>query len=174
LAGPGRDDRADIGTCGPSTAVSGRSASASTPSTHGAHGYLLPASSPISNKRTDGYGAARERMRFPLEIARAVRARWCRKGTPLGARITGQRLGRGRLTRMTRSSSPRSKPRPDHVCISSGGITRYAPTAVANMNVQFAEGVKAEAGIATGRADHHPAGRDDRLPKAKVDGALAR
>ena len=43
---------------------------------HAAHGYLLHSFvSPISNKRTDGYGGSlAARMRFPLEIARAVRA----------------------------------------------------------------------------------------------------
>ena len=45
---------------------------------HGAHGYLLHNfASPISNKRTDEYGGSLEnRMRFPLEVARAVREAW--------------------------------------------------------------------------------------------------
>src|SRR5207237_374498 len=43
---------------------------------HGAHGYLLHSFlSPISNKRRDEYGGAlTARMRFPLEVAKAVRA----------------------------------------------------------------------------------------------------
>lgn len=43
---------------------------------HGAHGYLLHSFvSPVSNQRTDAYGGTPEnRMRFPLEVARAVRA----------------------------------------------------------------------------------------------------
>ena len=43
---------------------------------HMAHGYLAHGfMSPISNKRTDQYGGSFEnRMRFPLSIARAVRA----------------------------------------------------------------------------------------------------
>ncbi|MFS3129469.1 NADH:flavin oxidoreductase/NADH oxidase [Nocardioides sp. Bht2] len=43
---------------------------------HGGHGYLLHAfQSPISNQRTDGYGGNAEgRMRYPLEVVRAVRA----------------------------------------------------------------------------------------------------
>jgi 2,4-dienoyl-CoA reductase-like NADH-dependent reductase (Old Yellow Enzyme family) len=43
---------------------------------HGAHGYLLHEFlSPLSNKRTDEYGGTLEnRVRFPLEVVRAVRA----------------------------------------------------------------------------------------------------
>lgn len=45
---------------------------------HGAHGYLLAQFlSPVSNKRNDRYGGDRAgRMRFPLAVARAVRANW--------------------------------------------------------------------------------------------------
>jgi 2,4-dienoyl-CoA reductase-like NADH-dependent reductase (Old Yellow Enzyme family) len=45
---------------------------------HGAHGYLLHTfCSPLSNLRTDEYGGPLEkRMRFPLEVARAVREAW--------------------------------------------------------------------------------------------------
>ena len=45
---------------------------------HGAHGYLIHSFySPISNRRTDGFGGTRDkRMRFPLLVAEAVRAAW--------------------------------------------------------------------------------------------------
>lgn len=45
---------------------------------HCAHGYLLHAFlSPLSNRREDGYGGSLEnRMRLPLEVARAVREIW--------------------------------------------------------------------------------------------------
>ena len=45
---------------------------------HGAHGYLLASFlSPVSNTRNDQYGGDRAgRMRFPLEVTRAVRAAW--------------------------------------------------------------------------------------------------
>lgn len=45
---------------------------------HGAHGYLINQFlSPLANQRTDGYGGSREnRMRFALEVSRAVRAVW--------------------------------------------------------------------------------------------------
>jgi 2,4-dienoyl-CoA reductase-like NADH-dependent reductase (Old Yellow Enzyme family) len=45
---------------------------------HGAHGYLIHQFlSPVSNRRTDGYGGSLEgRMRFALEVVDAVRAVW--------------------------------------------------------------------------------------------------
>src|SRR5205085_6968926 len=45
---------------------------------HFAHGYLISSFiSPLTNQRTDEYGGSLEnRMRFPLEIFRAVRAAW--------------------------------------------------------------------------------------------------
>ena len=45
---------------------------------HGAHGYLLHSFlSPLTNPRVDKYGGSLEnRMRFPLEVAAAVRAAW--------------------------------------------------------------------------------------------------
>ena len=57
---------------------------------HGAHGYLLHSFvSPISNRRSDGYGGSLgARMRYPLEVAQAVRA-VTPKRMPLCARITG-------------------------------------------------------------------------------------
>jgi 2,4-dienoyl-CoA reductase-like NADH-dependent reductase (Old Yellow Enzyme family) len=45
---------------------------------HGAHGYIVQQFlSPITNKRTDGYGGdIQGRMRFALELIEAVRAAW--------------------------------------------------------------------------------------------------
>ena len=53
-----------------------------------AHGYLMHSfMSPISNKRTDEFGGSLEnRLRFPLQVAKAVRA-VVPKDIPLGARI---------------------------------------------------------------------------------------
>jgi NADPH2 dehydrogenase len=120
---------------------------------HGAHGYLLHSFvSPISNQRTDGYGGSSEaRMRFPLEVAKAVRA-VMPKGMPLGARMTGSDWVEGGLTPDDAVVFAKALKAAglDYVCISSGGITAETrPTMVANMNVAFAEKVKREAGIAT-------------------------
>ena len=56
---------------------------------HAAHGYLLGSfTSPLSNRRTDAYGGSLEgRMRYPREVARAVRAAWPEK-KPLFVRIS--------------------------------------------------------------------------------------
>jgi len=120
---------------------------------HGAHGYLLHRFvSPISNRRSDGYGGSlAARMRFPLEIAQAVRAAMP-KGMPLGARITGNDWSEGGLTPDDAVAFARALKEAglDFVCISSGGISAETrPTLVANTNVEFAEKVKREAGIAT-------------------------
>ena len=56
---------------------------------HMAHGYLLSSFlSPFSNQRNDEYGGSREnRMRYPLEVFRAVRETWPAE-KPLAVRIS--------------------------------------------------------------------------------------
>ena len=56
---------------------------------HCAHGYLLSSFiTPLSNRRTDAYGGSLEnRVRFPLEVLRAVRAAWPAE-RPISARIS--------------------------------------------------------------------------------------
>ena len=58
---------------------------------HGAHGYLLSSFiSPMSNIRTDEYGGSIEnRMKFPLEVLRAVRAAWP-SDKPISVRISAE------------------------------------------------------------------------------------
>ena len=120
---------------------------------HGAHGYLLHSFlSPISNKRTDGYGGALvARMRFPLEVAAAVRAVVPRK-VALGARITGSDWMDGGLTPDDAVAFAKALKAAglDFVCVSSGGISAETrPASAAGLNVAFAETVKRGAGIAT-------------------------
>ena len=56
---------------------------------HYAHGYLMSSFiTPLSNKRTDAYGGSLEnRMRFPLEVLRAVRKVWPDE-KPMSVRIS--------------------------------------------------------------------------------------
>ena len=56
---------------------------------HAAHGYLLSGFiTPVQNKRADEYGGALEnRLRFPLEVFRAMRAVWP-DNKPMSVRIS--------------------------------------------------------------------------------------
>jgi anthraniloyl-CoA monooxygenase len=56
---------------------------------HAAHGYLLSSFiTPLLNKRADDYGGSLEnRLRFPLEVFRAMRAAWP-AGKPMSVRIS--------------------------------------------------------------------------------------
>ena len=91
---------------------------------HMAHGYLLHGfMSPISNKRTDQYGGSFEnRMRFPLAVARAVRAA-VPTHIPLGARITGSDWREDGLTPDDAVAISRALKGEglDFICVSSGG-----------------------------------------------------
>ena len=120
---------------------------------HMAHGYLMHSFiSPISNKRNDDYGGPYEaRMRYPLEIARAVRA-VVPRDTALGARITGSDWMDNGLTPDDAVSVAKDLARAgfDFVCVSSGGVTADTRNPVTPAyNAPLAEKVKREAGIAT-------------------------
>lgn len=120
---------------------------------HGAHGYLLHSFlSPIANKRNDEYGGSFDgRMRFPLEVAAAVR-KAIPQCMPLGARITGHDWIEGGLTAADAAvfAGALKDVGVNFVCVSSGGISADArPNMVANMNVPFAQTVKAKSGMPT-------------------------
>ena len=119
---------------------------------HMAHGYLAHGfMSPISNKRTDQYGGSLEnRLRFPLSIARAVRAVVPRT-LPLGARITGSDWREGGLTPDDAVTIARALKTEgiDFICVSSGGVAAdIRNPAEPGYNVSIAARVKREAGIA--------------------------
>ncbi len=120
---------------------------------HMAHGYLLHSFvSPISNKRNDAYGGSLEgRMKFPLEVLRAVRA-VVPKSVPLGARISGDDWMEGGLTDDDSVAwvTAMQQAGLDFVCVSSGGVTAETrnPTSP-GYNVPIAEKIRRETGIAT-------------------------
>ncbi|MDA8433006.1 MAG: oxidoreductase, partial [Nitrospiraceae bacterium] len=119
---------------------------------HAAHGYLLHEFlSPLSNFRQGPFGGSLEnRMRFPLQVAKAVRAAVPRE-VVVGARITGTDWGdkgftpedavvfAGRLKEIGLK----------YVCVSSGGIlpSIRVPSSP-GYNVPLAAKVKKATGIA--------------------------
>jgi 2,4-dienoyl-CoA reductase-like NADH-dependent reductase (Old Yellow Enzyme family) len=118
---------------------------------HGAHGYLLHSFlSSVGNRRTDDYGGSFEdRMRFPAEVAAAVRAVWPRSKA-LGMRITGSDWIEGGLTSTDAAlfATTLKDIGLDYVCVSSGGISPEARITVGpGYQVPFAQTVKAESGI---------------------------
>ncbi|HJY78267.1 MAG TPA: NADH:flavin oxidoreductase/NADH oxidase [Burkholderiales bacterium] len=139
---------------------------------HSAHGYLLHQFlSPLSNRRSDEYG--RERTRFPLEVARAVRETWPREKA-LGARISANDWADGGLGPDDAVAYARELERVgfDYVCVSSGGLVSHAKLNVGpgyqlpfaervkkNSNIKvrtvgmIADPVQAEAAVAEGKAD---------------------
>ncbi|HUI94723.1 MAG TPA: NADH:flavin oxidoreductase/NADH oxidase [Xanthobacteraceae bacterium] len=120
---------------------------------HMAHGYLAHSFiSPISNKRTDRYGGSFEnRMRFSLELTRAVRA-VVPKSVPLGARITGSDWMEGGLTAADAVSASKMLKEAglDYVDVSSGGVAAEARNPPGpGYNVDIAAGVRRGTGLAT-------------------------
>ena len=110
---------------------------------HSAHGYLLHQFlSPLSNRRSDEYG--RERSRFPLAVARAVREVWPRERA-LGARISGSDWLEGGLGPADAAAYARELERAgfDYVCVSSGGLVGHAKLNIGpGYQVPFAHEVK--------------------------------
>jgi len=118
---------------------------------HGAHGYLLHQFlSPIANQRSDEYGGSFEnRIRFPLELFKAVRAAY--KGV-LGIRISASDWIEGCWTpEETAEFASQLKPIGcDFVHISSGGISPKQKIAIGpNYQVPFAKIVKDKSGLPT-------------------------
>jgi len=124
---------------------------------HMAHGYLLQSFlSPLSNHRNDGYGGDRQgRMRFPLEVAEAVREAWP-KDKPLFVRISSvDGIDGGWELEDSVALAHELKARGvDVIDCSSGG---NSPKGATNANltrgpgfqVPFAERIKREVGIRT-------------------------
>lgn len=120
---------------------------------HCAHGYLLHEFlSPLSNRRTDNYGGSPEnRMRFPLEIARAVRET-VPDGLVFGARITGTDWHDEGidLEEAAAFAGELKATGMDYVCVSSGGLVPGLKIPVeAGYQLSYAAGIRERAGIAT-------------------------
>lgn len=121
---------------------------------HMAHGYLLHEFlSPLCNVRDDEYGGSLEnRMRLPLRVAEAVRARWP-ENLPLFVRISASDWVEGGwdLDQSIVFSARLRELGVDLVDCSSGGAVAHAKIAIGpGYQVPFARAIRAEAGIATG------------------------
>ncbi len=121
---------------------------------HAAHGYLIHEFlSPLSNSRTDQYGGAFDnRIRFALEVAKAIREVWP-ASLPLFCRVSATDWVEGGWDlKHTIELSRRLKPLGvDLIDASSGGAVPYAKIPVGpGYQVAFAEAIRWEAGIATG------------------------
>jgi 2,4-dienoyl-CoA reductase-like NADH-dependent reductase (Old Yellow Enzyme family) len=119
---------------------------------HAAHGYLLNQFlSPLANHRTDSYGGSRDnRMRFPLEIAEAVRAAWP-LDKPLAVRISvSDNHPEGWQVEDSIAFAKALKALGvDFVHCSSGGFSGGRIAAGPLYQVGFSEAVRREAGIDT-------------------------
>jgi len=120
---------------------------------HGAHGYLLHSfCSPLSNRRNDEHGGALEnRIRLPLEVARAVREAWP-QDKPVFYRISASDWAPGgwdieqsvALCRRLKEIGI------DLIDCSSGGNVHHAEVKLGpGYQVPFAEAIRREAAIPT-------------------------
>jgi 2,4-dienoyl-CoA reductase-like NADH-dependent reductase (Old Yellow Enzyme family) len=121
---------------------------------HVAHGYLLHQFlSPLTNLRTDEYGGAPEnRMRLPLEVARAVREAFPVE-RPVLARISATDWVEGGwdLEQSVVFARELREAGVDLVDCSSGGLVPHAKVPFApGYQVPFAEAIRARAGVLTG------------------------
>ncbi len=120
---------------------------------HCAHGYLLSGFiTPLSNKRTDEYGGSLEnRLRFPLEVFRAIRAEWP-EDRPVSVRISATDWTDDGLTddesvevaRVFREAGA------DILHISTGQTTPRAKPVYGRMyQTPYADRIRNEAGVPT-------------------------
>jgi 2,4-dienoyl-CoA reductase-like NADH-dependent reductase (Old Yellow Enzyme family) len=121
---------------------------------HMAHGYLLHQFlSPLSNQRTDEYGGdLKNRMRFPLEVAKAVRDVWP-EDLPVFVRISATDWIEGGwdCLQSIQLACELKKIGIDLIDTSSGGILPGARIpAVPGYQVEFADKIRKEARIMTG------------------------
>lgn len=121
---------------------------------HAAHGYLLHEFlSPLSNRRSDAFGGSLEnRMRFPLEVVRAVRAA-VPDELPLFVRISASEWADGGfdIDEAVVFARELKAAGVDLIDSSSGGNAAHQQiTLVPGYQVPFAERIRRDAGIATG------------------------
>src|SRR5947208_4005539 len=120
---------------------------------HAAHGYLLASFiSPLTNARKDEYGGTLEnRMRFPLEVFRAMRAAWP-KDKPMSVRISATDWTDGGLTGDDAVQVARmfAEAGCDLIDVSTGQTVADAQPVFGRMfQTPFSDQIRNEAGLAT-------------------------
>jgi anthraniloyl-CoA monooxygenase len=120
---------------------------------HMAHGYLLASFlSPLTNVRTDEYGGSIEaRLRFPLEVLRAVRAEWPEQ-KPLSVRLSATDWAEGGISEEDLLAIARAFQAAgvDLIDVSSGQTVPWQKPVYGRMyQTPFADEVRNEIGIAT-------------------------
>jgi anthraniloyl-CoA monooxygenase len=120
---------------------------------HCAHGYLLASFlSPLTNHRTDEYGGAVEnRLRYPLEVFRAMRAVWPAE-KPMSVRISATDWKEGGLTDEDCLAIARAfaAAGADLIDVSTGQTVHDAePTYGRMFQLPWSDMIRNEAGIAT-------------------------
>ena len=120
---------------------------------HCAHGYLLSSFiSPLTNRREDEYGGSLEnRLRYPLEVFRAVRAAWP-TDRPMSVRISAHDWVEGGITpddavQIARAFKAAGA---DMIDCSSGQVSKQEKPVYGRMfQTPLSDRVRNEAGIAT-------------------------
>ncbi len=120
---------------------------------HCAHGYLLASFlSPLTNQRVDDYGGSLEnRLRFPLEVFRAMRRVWPEK-KPMSVRLSASDWHKGGLDEADLIAIARAFKRAgcDLISLSSGQtVPDQTPVYGRMYQVPFSETVKNEVDIRT-------------------------
>ena len=120
---------------------------------HCAHGYLLSSFiSPLTNQRTDDYGGSLEnRLRYPLEVFKAVRAAWP-EHLPMSVRISASDWVEGGITPSDAVEIARAfkAAGADLIDCSSGQVSKLEKPVYGRMfQTPFSDRVRNEAGIAT-------------------------
>jgi anthraniloyl-CoA monooxygenase len=120
---------------------------------HAAHGYLPSAFiSPLTNQRSDEYGGSLEqRLRFPLEVFRAMRAAWPAH-KPMSVRISATDWVEGGITGDDAVEIARAfrQEGVDLIDVSAGQTSIRAQPVYGRMfQTPFADRIRNEVGIAT-------------------------
>jgi len=120
---------------------------------HCAHGYLLSSFiSPLTNRRDDEHGGPlANRLRYPLEVFRAVRAAWPAQ-LPMSVRISAHDWVEGGITPADAVEIARAfkDAGADLIDCSSGQVSaQQQPTYGRMYQTPFADRVRQEAGIPT-------------------------